>query len=199
MKLHGIQSHRSSARSGGSNADKLMIMSNYCSSNPTIIQCRRRYLLDYFGDSLQSPLSIDGIDCCDLCQKKEANKVATNSSSPCEGVGWVTRNGACDLSAFTDVDLSHEILLLLRAVQECGGYFGLNATVGLVVGSRDKSLQKIPGQLLADVAHTFNYDAILDEIVVFTLLFLCVCAKATPITCAPLGWVRGTPRRGGLS
>ena len=33
-----------------------------------------------------------------------------------------------------------------RAVQECGGYFGLSAAVGVVTGSKDKVLHKIPGE-----------------------------------------------------
>jgi len=149
VKLHGIQNFRSSNSNAASSAssDKLTCMSNYCSSNGKVITCRRSFLLKYFDDCSISPSYMKEKDCCDLCQTHAAQAAASVASAE----GWISSSRSdaqevsADLATNGPYDLGHEVLLFLRAVQECGGYFGLSAAVGLVIGSKDKSLQKIPG------------------------------------------------------
>jgi hypothetical protein len=156
VKLHGIQNYKSNSdSSSNASSDKLTCMSNYCSSNSKVISCRRSFLLQYFDESITASLNDNGSSCCDLCQSAYAHtsafrKASTASSGGSDG--WIsttqTNTSEIPLEGSIEcekIDLGHEVLLFLRAVQECGGYFGLSAAVGIVTGSKDKSLHKISG------------------------------------------------------
>lgn len=137
VKLHGIQNYRASAAcsSSSNSSDKLTCMSNYCSSNPNIIQCRRTFLLSYFDETTpRCELKAEGLHCCDLCQAAESQAQATavatagqcseDSSVGRGGLsGWISsshgdpQNMGVDQQGTKHVDLGHEILLFLRAVQ----------------------------------------------------------------------------------
>ena len=149
VKLHSIQNYKFSGNNN-ENDSKLSAISNYCSSNANVVQCRRRFLLNYFDDNTLAQGNFPiGTNCCDLCENAEAHadkyKTVVSSKPHHENNAWLNKSESIQ-STIEDADLGHEILLFLHAVKECGGYFGLSAPVGVVTGSKEKSLHRIPGE-----------------------------------------------------
>ena len=93
-------------------------------------------MLSYFDDAARSPLNAKGIHCCDLCQVAEAQATtaaaaasttastrlldSAGSALAGEEAGWISSSRSAPSPVQLEggvVDLGHEILLFLRAVQ----------------------------------------------------------------------------------
>lgn len=86
--------------------------------------CRRQLLLSYFEDvtlSTTSDTNIIRTDCCDNC----TNNQKTDKFQP-----------------DNNVDLTEDILLVLKCAQALGGYFGLVAIVNFICGKKNDKLSK---------------------------------------------------------
>ena len=108
--------------------------------------CRRKFLLEYFGEALRRPRSPGGAEtaahsenCCDLCDYALANNLNDNT-----GGGSATdpssRSYTCGTAA---IDLAVEARLLLSAIIETGECHGLGTPISILVGSHEKTLQRI--------------------------------------------------------
>jgi hypothetical protein len=88
--------------------------------------CRRKFILKYFGEGLIDEI-ISNYQCCDLCDEK-INK-SHSSSSP-----------SIDPQA---IDISLEVYQLLTMVWETRGLFGLAVPISLLLGRHDKKSRKV--------------------------------------------------------
>lgn len=139
---HSISSLQARVKSG------IAVMTSYATQSTV---CRRLFLLDYFSEHPTFSMnnvgcgsvgnSDNGRDilqaqrppqqhCCDVCDAKRWPRSSNGSSS---GEGTV----------IAPLEVGFEIKILLETVREWGGIFGLGVIIGLLVGSREKSLSRI--------------------------------------------------------
>ena len=114
--------------------------------------CRRRYLLDYFGEALPTCHDIDSEEkrnCCDLCddviQRSNVNVVdkATKEDDNLNSNGNTISNisEADNLS----VEVGYEICMLLNTIIDMGERFGSGAPLSVLVGRHDSALKRLNG------------------------------------------------------
>jgi superfamily II DNA helicase RecQ len=127
--------------------------------------CRRKYLMHYFGESMDS-LEATNIpapggsgqryfasrNCCDLCdevlRRHESSAAATaNLHAHDSAVG--DNNSLVDPMAMdfhqegAELDISKEVHMLLCTVIGCGERFGIAVPLAVLAGKHDKSVQRV--------------------------------------------------------
>lgn len=135
-----------------------------------VLQCRRKFLLHYFGESLRclDPSEVivgsdpvHGLicanrDCCDLCDehlKREKDTMPAQGSLTAEhstttmtaGQAAVAADGgAVSNGNGVNYDVSKEVGMLLRTILDCGEIYGINVPLAVLLGKHDKSVQRVP-------------------------------------------------------
>jgi hypothetical protein len=108
--------------------EQLQIMYDYAS----IQACRRRYLLSYFGESLET--GSDGAFCCDNCREylKSVKLRVDNTVDEGQDDAHLQHN---------TVDVRCELILLLHTVRYASsGYHGIGVCLQLLCGSHSQVL-----------------------------------------------------------
>ena len=121
--------------------------------------CRRKYLLEYFGETLPagySPSAQEITNCCDICDEfiaKSGSASATSwycSDIHCKDSGSNDVNavdGEKELSSDEDVsiDVGYEICMLLCTILDCGERFGSGIPISILLGRHDSSVKRVDG------------------------------------------------------
>ena len=142
IRLHGIKLQGGSATAEAERQlrNRIAQMEMYCSKNRSLVSCRRSYLLRHFGEVLEGGGARIAA-CCDLCTAAREEEM----SSAITGDGWVAKD-SIHTTPSTKTDLGGEVLMLLRAVEDCGQHFALSTPIAILSGTKDQTvLQKVRG------------------------------------------------------
>lgn len=117
--------------------------------------CRRKYLLEYFGEALPAGYNSSAKDytnCCDICDEY----IAKNGSAPPSS--WysnATQSNHSDRSDGEEVvgekdeevsiDVGYEICMLLCTIIDCGERFGSGIPISILLGRHDSSVKRVDG------------------------------------------------------
>lgn len=94
--------------------------------------CRRRFLLQYFGET---PPAINPEICCDLCTKASKRSLLAISQSEQER-GWMTAETK------ERRDLSDDVRILLRGIIDCGQWSGIGLPIDVICGNNGSGSSK---------------------------------------------------------
>jgi ATP-dependent DNA helicase RecQ len=133
-----LYGHSDLAMSSNKEEDELQgLVRRFCCSS----QCRRKELLEYFGEKPSSPTC----GSCDVCDRKTAKErsssavqskaAASSEATSSAGVISVSAQGGSSLK-----DLTDEARLLLTAVQLTGQRYGIGTPIAVLQGSQAKDL-----------------------------------------------------------
>eukprot|EP01041_Mallomonas_annulata_P004623 gene4623-9181_t len=133
--LKAFQIASSERPDSGSDERITLRIREMCAYADGALGCRRDCLLAHFGEKVDGVLSkAPRADCCDLCDSKLQHKSA----------GWVDSRQCAEQRTNEKRDLTDEVHVFLHAVRDSGEQYGLGVPVGIVLGSHDKSIQRVP-------------------------------------------------------
>ena len=124
-----------------SEIELVMEMEMYATSH----SCLRMFILEFLGERFDAS-SCQGCDVCDRYCKSESSVPGAGgwfSTVPAAQPGINTARTSAE-AAWEVQDLSKQIRLLLHAVKDSGGRYGMGVPVDIVRGSRAKVTAKIP-------------------------------------------------------
>lgn len=117
--------------------------------------CRRKYLLEYFGEALPAgyhSTAKDKSNCCDICDEHLAK---SGSVAPSSWYGNTTQSSNSDRNDVEEVvedrnenvsiDVGYEICMLLCTIIDCGERFGSGIPISILLGRHDSSVKRIDG------------------------------------------------------
>ena len=99
--------------------------------------CRRQMLMAYFEDN-EFECNVVRKHCCDVC---DAKLWPVNSSG--KSISATESSTSSAIKVESTVDVGIETLMLLETIKLNGKFFGLGVSISILIGSKEKSLDRI--------------------------------------------------------